>query len=837
MTVKSPVVFLAFANDMDRHLATLKDESRAVYDALQPLEHANAVTLHREESAEFDELYNDLLAFDGRIVVFHYAGHADGTMLQLEGGNGGAGGIAKLLGQQSSLKLVFLNGCATKDQVKLLHDAGVPAVIATAVKISDTKATKLSTAFYAALVKGQSIFEAFESARGYIEGKFDGGAAVHMSVNRSPNFDFNMHEQQNLQSFEFEWTLYTRQDCEADLEQWRLTHAQQDWVLDLQDANGPICDLQDNPIKIEHQARIRTIDMLTCLNCHLSTSISDENLAQCPLCGSNKVEQQQAQSNIPQLHLPFDIDKQQARAIALAATGLTEADFAQAEQISLHKVHIPFWVFDFETRSHLSAQRGVINDIHADTLTVEWEDVSEDIDLSAVAFMVPGFKGQTGANMATDDWQWALEDVNEMAQFNRSIPFIPFVISAQEGFDQLVEYLSEALADEAAERIGGHQQKNIVLSTRYKEISVRSIFLPHWCAVLNDKVLTHKALSHEVPTHKEQSTSVIINGQTGAIRFSTSPDKPALINQRHTAMNQKNSLNGASGSKTSHWISVFSGIGIGVMVGLLMGLAAPQTDGAKSVVAIFIGAVGVGLAALLGLNDRHFSAAKGLRIGSFGLAVAISALSGIYVRDNNLLSPSVTDRADELRTVFAGLDDQQLIKLLSSTTSKTEADGSVVMRTAALTAQSVLFNASGVDRSVCEKLNNPAYGNFPAARLLQTFRDLDDENTLGWSNLADAVAQEMPDSADDQKAMLLLARDAACGYVPQAQAIRPESSECTGLNKALDVAAIRAIFADSTALRPILSVVDSTFESNKNRTIALSVLKPVLCSASTAMTQ
>ena len=60
-------------------------------------------------------------------------------MLQLEGGVGGAGGIAKLLGQQAGLKLVFLNGCANKEQVKNLHAAGVPAVIATAVKINDSK--------------------------------------------------------------------------------------------------------------------------------------------------------------------------------------------------------------------------------------------------------------------------------------------------------------------------------------------------------------------------------------------------------------------------------------------------------------------------------------------------------------------------------------------------------------------------------------------------------------------------------------------------------------------------------------------------------------------------
>lgn len=61
--------------------------------------------------------------------MFHYAGHANDITLQLDNGNGAVGGIAKLLGQQTSLKLVFLSGCATAAHVKRLHDAGVPAVV------------------------------------------------------------------------------------------------------------------------------------------------------------------------------------------------------------------------------------------------------------------------------------------------------------------------------------------------------------------------------------------------------------------------------------------------------------------------------------------------------------------------------------------------------------------------------------------------------------------------------------------------------------------------------------------------------------------------------------
>jgi hypothetical protein len=824
MSAKLPVVFLAFANDMDSHLATLKDESRALYAALQPLEQTNAISVHREESVEFDELYQDLLAFDGRIVVFHYAGHADGTMLQLEGGNGGAGGIASLLGQQTSLKLVFLNGCATKDQVKLLHDAGVPAVIATAVKISDSKATQLSNAFYAALVKGHSIYQAFDSAKAYIEGKFDGDSSVSFTVNRHPNFNFAQHEQESSQSLEFEWTLYTREDCVADIEQWRLTQAQQDWVVELQDNNGVIRDLDNKPIKIEYQARVRTLDVLTCLHCNTTTSLSEENLQQCPLCDSSDIKRHQAQSNVPELNLPFDIDRPQATEIALAAAGLNNSASNQSPKISLRKVYIPFWVFDLETRTHLNAQRGAIKDIHADTLELEWDDVSEDIDLVFESFMVPGFTGQIITNKDSDGWHWTLEQSTQISQYDSSIPVIPFEVSPQSGFDQFFAYLSEQLTDEAYDRASGQQQKNAVLSTRYKHISLISIFLPHWCAVLS---------------HDTQTTSIVINGQSGAIRFSPSSNKPAIANLGHTSMNQKSAILDSVSNTVSPWVSVFSGVGIGVMVGLLMGLAAPQDEGAKSIVAIFIGAVGVVLAALLGLNDRHFSSAKGLRIGSFGLAVALSALSGIYVRDNHLLSPSITQRAEELKKVFKGIDNKELIGLLRDTKITTKADGTVVEESSSINkGVGALFSASGVKRSLCSKLKNSYWepASFTGKELVDEFRYIDAQNGYGWKNLADAVEKQLPDSEADQKSLLLIARDSVCGFNQLTQ-ITPEFPECNKINRAIDGAKMRALFSDSDSLHPILIRIEDEIKTKENQSKALMLMKPVLCSLSTEKSQ
>ena len=243
MSSELPVVFLAFANSLDDHLAKLKDESRDIFRALQPLQKENKIDIHREESSEFDELYQDLLAYNDRIVIFHYGGHADGETLTLEGGAGGAGGIAGLLGQQSSLKLVFLNGCATKDQVRLLHEAGVPAVIATSVKINDGRATQFSTAFYTALAQGSSIPAAFDSASNYIEGKFGSDGRSGISVNRFPVHEF-VEEEEDATPGVLEWALYLNKQAAPDLEQWRLPEAREDWRLQLEDTRGPIRNLE-----------------------------------------------------------------------------------------------------------------------------------------------------------------------------------------------------------------------------------------------------------------------------------------------------------------------------------------------------------------------------------------------------------------------------------------------------------------------------------------------------------------------------------------------------------------------------------------------------------------
>ena len=176
----TPIIFLTFANDPDAHLDLLKEESRRLYGALEELDRKEYLKLIREESAQVKDVFEVFTKNKDRIAIFHYAGHAAGTQLNLEDGSGNSEGLAQLLGQQEGLQLVFLNGCSTKGQVQSLLAAGVPAVIATAVPIEDRKAMEFSQQFYEALANRRTIDQAFKMAQAYLETKFSKSVEVVM---------------------------------------------------------------------------------------------------------------------------------------------------------------------------------------------------------------------------------------------------------------------------------------------------------------------------------------------------------------------------------------------------------------------------------------------------------------------------------------------------------------------------------------------------------------------------------------------------------------------------------------------------------------------------------
>ncbi|MEM8498157.1 MAG: hypothetical protein AAF542_09050 [Pseudomonadota bacterium] len=819
MAANLPVVFLAFANSLDDHLATLKEESRNIFNTLQELQQADNITIHREESSEVDELYDDLLLHDGRIVIFHYGGHSDGSMLQLEGGVGGAGGIAKLLGQQAGLKLVFLNGCANKEQVKNLHAAGVPAVIATAVKINDTKATLFSGAFYKSLVQGHSIFDAFDSAAAFIDAKFSTGGSNGVSFNRAPSWDEEDEDtEESLEPGEFEWALYTREEAANDLKQWRLPEARSNWQTQLHDTKGPVRNLLGEPITLDHRSRLRTVKAAVCKRCGATTSLLTDDEQICAVCGSDNIDKMDARTELAEQIVPAMLSANEAKQSVTSAL-----DVKSDHVLSLQPVYLPHWVFDIGTRTSLSAQRGLVKTFDTDSPALEWEDVAEEFDVDVRNFAIPAGTSPAGRG-GLGHWSWDFETAEPLKELDSTFRVVPQNQPMQAGFDQVTPYFDNEVEAEGLDRIGGHQQRGMKTDTKYKHLSARSVLLPHWYATA------------ETPNG---TTSVIVNGQTGAVKFPRVPGLIAIDKEDQSSMSQNSFEPGGGKPKTSLMVSVYSGIGIGIMVGLLMGLAAPQGADAKSVVSIFIGAVGVGLAALLGLNDRHFSTAKGLRIGSFGLAVALSALSGIYVRDHGLFSPTLLQQAEKIRETFPTLKDSEVINLLgagktSSSVSEKEnhakkTTDTQVASTQSIVPRSYMYSDKGVDLSVCEKLGN-MYDDSSRKIVLRNFRYHDKEGKLGWKNLADKAEKELPES--DQKTFLLLARDSACSLNNFRDQEKPSAEQCNKVSDSLNSETdLNAAFLASEPLTAANQIINENMSNGTHHT-ARKIIAPVLCGSS-----
>ena len=221
--MSTPVVFLAFANDADAHLDLLKAESKEVLGALRDLDRQDFVKVHREESADVQEIFDALVSFKDRVAVFHYGGHADGMTLRLEGGAAHALGIAGLLGEQTNLKLVFLNGCATRPQVEKLLAAGVKAVIATSVPIRDDKATEFAARFYQALAGRRTIGQAFALAQSFLQTKYGDVREVGVVTLRG----VDMGDSATAAAGDaIPWGLYLKEASADEVLNWKLPYYQ-----------------------------------------------------------------------------------------------------------------------------------------------------------------------------------------------------------------------------------------------------------------------------------------------------------------------------------------------------------------------------------------------------------------------------------------------------------------------------------------------------------------------------------------------------------------------------------------------------------------------------------
>ncbi len=235
MTPK-PVIFLVYANDRDdqvRYLRNLPDEARRLRRQLEAAELQGLCELVERFNATAADVFRVFQSaeYRNRVAIFHYAGHANGYSLLFESDVGqaaaaDASSLARFLGQQTGLRLVFLNGCSTRQQVDDLLAAGVPAVIATSRAIDDGVATEFSECFYRGLTGGADINTSFQESEavalttrgGNTRALYIGGekleSAMELTADRCP------------------WELYFRAGSEIAA-QWNLPEAVNDPLFGL----------------------------------------------------------------------------------------------------------------------------------------------------------------------------------------------------------------------------------------------------------------------------------------------------------------------------------------------------------------------------------------------------------------------------------------------------------------------------------------------------------------------------------------------------------------------------------------------------------------------------
>ncbi len=220
MPAPIPIIFLAFANDRDDYLELIVRERDQLFKYLQTHHDRGYLQVHKEEYTSIKKIFETFNRYAGRIAIFHYGGHAGGTHLKLEPLPGHpqkayAEGLARLMGLEKDLQLVFLNGCATRGQVKRLFAAGVKAVIATSVSVQDQSATEFAEQFYQALASRASIGEAFEKARAFLAAKQRSARRIEIFRKAYPDGS------KAADAGDCPWGLYINENGEAALN-WKL---------------------------------------------------------------------------------------------------------------------------------------------------------------------------------------------------------------------------------------------------------------------------------------------------------------------------------------------------------------------------------------------------------------------------------------------------------------------------------------------------------------------------------------------------------------------------------------------------------------------------------------
>jgi hypothetical protein len=170
-----PLIVIAYANNPDHPLPSLREEDDLVHQYLQSRSAIQPFRIIRESFVTRDRLVALLTTPEDRdsLLLFSYSGHAAGDRLITEDEITNARGLSSLLSQCANLKLIVLNGCSTIGQVKLIMEAFVkqnrpaPVIVATSATVGDGAAKDFGITFFRQLfLYNSSLERAFDTALG-----------------------------------------------------------------------------------------------------------------------------------------------------------------------------------------------------------------------------------------------------------------------------------------------------------------------------------------------------------------------------------------------------------------------------------------------------------------------------------------------------------------------------------------------------------------------------------------------------------------------------------------------------------------------------------------------
>jgi hypothetical protein len=287
-------------------------------------------------------------------------------------------------------------------------------------------------------------------------------------------------------------------------------------------------------------------------------------------------------------------------------------------------------------------------------------------------------------------------------------------------------------------------------------------------------------------------------------------------------------------------LSFYSGAGIGILFGVIMGLSVSPT------VAIVLGALTAILAAILGLNDLSFSNAKAVRIGSFGFACVLGILAGLYIRTHDTLSPSSEvlmaeyqrlgfsdEQAREFIAIKAGLVAQVRVINATPTVDENSDDSNtpqptpvntMIVAQAVNSASSVLFGSDN-NNADCEALpENTALGSLDIPALKYYFELVEGRFKPLYVKVNKSI------EGVEQKKVLLLGHQMLC-ETPYTEGIKADCSVLNaihapeGISARLANTALQSDFWQTLLDEISLSGIHDTLKDQ-----AVLIIKDSLCS-------